>query len=160
MKMRIKTILIAVILTTLCIFNSNAQTEKCGCQSAPADQMTAWGKQNIILREPDVFKLLIGKVTAGGKALPGVLVEVFHNPEGLLMDWKEREAMKSKQKKIAACVTNLNGRFCFPKLDPGKYEVRFSKAVGWDSTSIYIIVDPTSSHSKNKKLIVRMQISQ
>ena len=158
--MRIEETIFAVLLPILCFVNSNAQTQKCGCKSAPTNQMTVWGTQNIILMEPDILKSIRGKVIAGGKPLSGVLVEVYNNPEGLLMDWKKREEMKSKQQKIAVCVTDIKGGFCFPKLFAGRYEVRFSKADDWDSTSIYVIVDPASSRSKSKKLIVRMQVSQ
>jgi hypothetical protein len=58
--------------------------------------------------------------------LAGALVEVYDKPEGLLLCWKEREAIKSKQRKIAACVTGNDGEFCFDKIPADKYELRCS----------------------------------
>ncbi|RMG06910.1 MAG: carboxypeptidase regulatory-like domain-containing protein [Acidobacteria bacterium] len=151
--------IVAGLLLILFFFSSKAQAVGCGCRFASAAQTTFWGKENIILKEPHPVRLIQGKVIAGGRALSGVLVEIYDNPESLLMDWREREAMKSRQQRIAACVTSSNGKFCFPKLSSGRYEVRFSKATDFDSTSIYVIVDPTRSPNKGKKLIVEMQLS-
>lgn len=159
-KIRVKGIFILSLFTVLFCLMGYSQKTRSVCKSAPPNQMTAWGRQNIILKEPAVLKNIRGKVIAGEKPLAGVLVEIYDHPEGLLKDWKEREAMKAKQNRIAACITDVSGIFSFQKLPAGKYEVRFSGADDWDSTSIYTIVNPKNPRSKSKKLMVRMQVGQ
>lgn len=128
---------------------------------ASPDQKTSWGQQNVIIKEDEIFKSLRGKVVAANEQpLAGVLIEVYDKPEGLLMDWKEREARKAQQQRIAACVTRADGEFCFPKIPAGKYELRCSKPIEWNSTSPYVIVAPEDPHSTSSKIIVPMHLSQ
>ena len=130
---------------------SPAQSLKNGCKSVSDNQITFWGKQNIILKEAAAFKSVRGKVIGATKALAGVLIEIYDNPDGLLMAPSEREARKAKQTRIEACVTGSKGEFYFPNLRPGAYEFRFSKAAEWDSTSIYLVVNPNDKHRAKKK---------
>ena len=147
-------------LLMLLFLGSSAQTGDCGCNPDSADQITNWGKQNTIQKEAATFKSMSGKVVAGGKPLEGVLVEIYDKPEGLLMGWKERERRKSKQHRIAACVTGPDGEFCFPQIAAGRYELRGSKKFDWDATSVYVVIDPGSSRSTKRKLVMRMEMSQ
>ena len=149
-------------LLVLLFLSSYPQKQKCKCLPASPDQKTRWGQQNVVIQEDEIFKSLRGKVVvaANEQPLAGVLVEVYDKPEGLLMDWKEREAKKGQQRRIAACVTGVNGEFSFPKIPAGKYEVRCSKPIEWDSTSVYVIVAPRDPHSTRSKFIVPLHISQ
>jgi hypothetical protein len=86
--------------------------------------------------------------------LAGVLVEIYDKPEGLLMDWKERERTSAPQHRIAACVTGEDGEFCFPRIPAGKYELRFSKPIEWNAVSIYVILAPRDAQSTDSELSV------
>lgn len=134
----------------------------CNCDPAPPEAKTSWGHENVIIKKHEVFKSLRGKVVAlvNGQPLAGVLVEVYDQPEGLLKDWREREAIKAIQRRLAACVTGADGEFCFPEIPAGEYELRCSKPHGWDSTSAYVVVAPRRAHSTNHKVAVPMHTSQ
>ena len=79
---------ITILILLLAVFSlSFSKTEKCGCLPASAKVTTAWGQQNIIIKNDGVVKSLRGKVVVGSeKPIEGVLVEVYDKPEGLLMD--------------------------------------------------------------------------
>jgi len=153
---------ITATVTILLSFTAYLQSEKCKCLPASPDQQTSWGQQNVIIKPDEVFKSLRGRVivAANEQPLAGVLVEVYDKPEGLLLDWKDREVKKAQQRRIAACVTGPNGEFCFGKLPAGKYELRCSKPIEWNSTSVYVIIAPKDPHSTTSKIRVPMQISQ
>jgi len=151
-----------VILVILSCLGSVWQKEGCKCSLPSPEAKTSWGQENVIIKLDEPFKFLHGKITisSDGKPLAGVLVEVYDKPEGLLLGWKEREARKSEQRKIAACVTSNDGEFCFDKIPSGKYELRCSKPAEWNSTSVYVIVDPKQRNSLASQIVVPMHISQ
>ena len=70
------------------------------------------------------------------------LVEIFTRPENLLQDRSTGSKVKSKQRRIAACRTGIDGKFCFRNVGPGKYELRSSIGFGINVTSVCVIVDP------------------
>ena len=148
-----------VVLVSLSI---SPQKQKCRCLPASAEQQTSWGRQNVIIKHDEILKSLRGKVVvvANDQPLAGVLVEVYDKPEGLLMEWKEREARKAQQRRIAACVTGADGQFGFPELPAGKYELRCSKPGEWDPTSAYVVIAPKGPHSKKSTITVPMHLSQ
>ena len=150
----------AVLLLMATYLGSMAQTGKSKCELPSADQTTIWGKQNIILKEADIFTSIHGKAVASGKPLAGVLVEVYDNPEGLLLSAELRGAMRPKQRRVAACVTGADGTFAFPNTLAGNYELRLSKPAEWDSTSVFIVVNPIHERRTKKKLAVQMHLSQ
>lgn len=153
---------VAAMLLVLFSWAIHSQKEKCRCVPASTEQKTSWGQQNVIIKPDEVLKSLRGKVVvaANDQPLAGALVEVYDRPEGLLMDWKEREVRKAQQRRIAACVTGADGQFCFSKVPAGKYELRSSKPGEWNSTSAYVIVAPEDPHSTSSKVIVPMHVSQ
>jgi len=153
--------LIATVLVIV-FLSGYPQREKCRCSTASVDQKTSWGHQNVIIKEDGIFKSIRGRVVLAinEQPLSGVLVEVYDKPEGLLLSWQEREARKTQQRRIAACVTGVDGRFSFPKVPSGEYELRCSKPIEWDPTSAHIIVRPEDPHSKNSKITVPLQASQ
>jgi len=138
------------------------QKEECKCSQPPPGAKTSWGQENVIIKQDQPLKFLHGKiiVSSGEKPLAGALVEVYDKPEALLLGWKEREARKDEQRKIAACVTGEDGEFCFDKMPAGKYELRCSKPVEWNCTSIYVVVDPKQNNGMASQIVVPMHISQ
>jgi hypothetical protein len=77
--------------------------------------------------------------TSNDMPLENVLVEIFDTADDLLEDnsWNKQ----SEQKRLAACVTGPDGKFCFCHLPSGAYELRSSLSEGWNVTHVHIIVD-------------------
>jgi len=140
-----------VILMMLVNSSFHFQQSSCGCSPPIREQKTSWGKDWVIITESENLKLLQGKAvsTREDATLANVLVEVYDQPDILLLDWKERSARISEQHRIAACVTGKDGRFCFRKIPPGKYELRCSRSGEWDPTSVIVNIG-----SKNEKASV------
>src|SRR5271163_1400218 len=113
----------------------------CGCHNASADETTRSGGNIFIVEvEKAPRRTIAGTVSIGGDSGPleNALVEIFDNPNYLL---DESNGHKNpKQKRIAACVTGKDGKFCF-SLPDGKYELRASLSVGINVTHIYVVVD-------------------
>jgi hypothetical protein len=153
-------VIVALLIVILSGASASSHKGNCKCSPASSSDQTSWGHQNVIIKKEEVFKSLRGKVVTGsdGKPLGGVLVEVYDKPEGLLLDWREREARKAQQRRIAACVTGADGQFCFVNIPAGKYELRSSKRSGWDPTSLYVAVAPRDG--VRSKIIVSLQASQ
>src|SRR5262249_42143104 len=136
--------------------------DNCKCsQPLPSDK-THWGQENVIIKEDRVFKALHGKIVsfADNEPLRRVLVEVYDHPEGLLLGWKDREAGKAKQRRIAACITGEDGEFCFSNIPPGQYELCCSKPSEWNCTSVYVVVAPEKSGSVRSEIVILMHLSQ
>ena len=133
------------------MFSTNAFPQVCNCMPATSDDTTRIGGNELVtLSESESYKLIQGKVfDVNGEVLEGVLVEVFDKP-----DWikDNKYSPPDDQKRIYACFTDKNGKFCFPKIAKGNYEVRFSKDARFNPTYLYLKVNPNSSKGR-KKLI-------
>jgi hypothetical protein len=100
----------------------------------------------------------VGERTVNGEIVSGVLVEVFDHPDYLLLSYPERQKQKKDQRRIAACVGGSDGRFCFESLQPGKYELRFSKDGGWKHTQVYVVVVAANRKASKRGLQISMQV--
>jgi hypothetical protein len=147
----------AIFLTLSLLVNSvAAEMGKCGCKKIAKTEITRnGGNQHIVIKEEKIHRTLRGVVDPQTEK---VLVEVFDNPEHLLLNYPENMTRRKLQKRIASCETGADGRFCFRNLPPGKYEMRFSIGPGWDVTSVYVIVDPRYAESTSEEIYVGMQI--
>ena len=87
-----------------------------------------------------------------------VLVEVFDQPEHLLLSYPENVEKKKVQRRLAACVTGKDGMFCFSKLRAGKYDLLFSKDSGWKHTHVYVIVASRNRKSTRSRLEIWMEV--
>ena len=93
------------------------------------------------------------------KPLEGALVEVFTHPEYLLIETPIDKRGRPNQRRVAACRTGADGKFCFAGLPAGKYELRSSSedtATGWNASQVYVILNPRSR--RKKELIVEMTL--
>lgn len=61
-----------------------------------------------------------------------------------------------RPRRLAACVTSEDGKFCFRHLRPGKYELRTSSKPGVNVTHVYVVVDKKAGQTKD--LIARMSL--
>ena len=92
------------------------------------------------MTNPGSVRRLQGVVIVGADLKPqsGVLVEVYDHPEVIAKD-EEGEAKRVGRRRIAACVTDSTGEFEFQVAD-GRYELRCSKPVEWNCTSVIVQV--------------------
>jgi hypothetical protein len=153
---------IRIIILILTVFSLSAfKGQKCGCLPPSPEQTTSRGQQNVIIKHGKVVQSLRGTVMGVyQRPIEGVLVEVYDKPEGLLMDWQEQKVRSANQRRLAACVTGADGAFCFSRIPPGKYELRCSKPIEWNVTSVYVSLAPQARHSTNSKIVVPLRFSQ
>jgi hypothetical protein len=123
------------------------------CKPAADTRTTDWGHQNVVMIHSEPLRTLTGFVIAGypGVSKEDVLVEVFGHPELALGGVQTR----SGQKRLKACVTQRDGQFSFD-LPFGKYEVRCSKPVEWNCTSVIVTL---SKKGASKGLNVRLEVA-
>ena len=130
------------------------------CECATSHENTRAGaNENIVLVKREKYHRLEGVVrNVNGETLPGVLVEVFNKPDYLLLSYPKSEEKKKGQKRLMGCIVGADGKFCFRELPPGKYELRFSKAGGWNHTHVYVIVAPPGHKGSKDMLDVSMLV--
>ena len=127
----------------------------CGCMPAAKDEMTRWGgNETITIKEDKVHKQIFGTVNLFTSDNPtsGALVEVYTHPDYLFLEYPDSEKEAKKQRRVAACITGEDGKFCFGFIKPGKYEVRVSKESGINVTHIYVEVNPYSDESVDTEM--------
>ncbi len=106
------------------------------CSRAANSLVTSWGQENVVI-EHEPVKVIRGVVqVSDGNPADGVFVEVYDRPEVVLRD---SSPSRKGQRRLAACTTGPNGRFSF-KMAPGRYEVRCSKPLEWNVTSVLLEV--------------------
>ena len=101
--------------------------------SAPAQ---TW----IVIANGPTVRLIQGVVIdATDFPYEGMVVELYDNPDVIL---KPGPGWEGKQHKIASATTDRNGKFKFPKVRPGKYEVRVTPdlRVGTNQKSVIVKV--------------------
>ena len=124
----------------------------CACQPLPDNAKTKTGWMSHKVTEEKPVKSIQGKVVdANGKSLIGSYVEIF-KADNVVPD--ETNDV-SQQKRIAGCEIEENGKFSFPRLSSGKYELRVSQQY-FDTVSMYVDVSPKGI---DKKMEVMMKVS-
>jgi hypothetical protein len=126
------------------------------CTPAPDSRTTYWGHQNAVTSYSQPLKTLRGMVVLGFATpeIPkdGVLVEVFDHPELAI----EGNPSRTGQKRLKACLTEKDGSFSFD-LPPGKYELRCSKPVDWNCSSVIVEI---ARKGVSKKLTLRLGLAE
>lgn len=148
-----------VAITTFAFVMALGTAGVCQCLPAGADQKTSWGNMNVVLRHPDPMRGPNGVVVIPYTKTPlqGVLVEVFDHPERVFNEKGEANSNRIQNRR-AACLTSADGRFAF-NLPTGRYEVRCSKAHGWDATSVLVEISK-SRRAKRSGLKIALHVSQ
>ena len=136
--------------------------EKCKCSPPGADETTHWGgNQAIVIKESKIYSSFRGVVQdATGKPFLNVLVEVFDHPDHLLLEHPLNEKEKAKQRRIAACKTGDDGKFCFVKIPKGKYEIRTSIDSGWNVTHVWVRLNPSHRRSGISRIEIQMHLGK
>ena len=149
-----------IVLAFLLLFASSSFVfaQDCTCALTEADETTHYsGNQLITIIEKKSYRQLHGvALDHNGEPVENTLVEVFTNPEYLLLENRNVNSDLPEQKRIATCRTKADGKFCFSKLSAGKYELRLSNANGWNVTQIYVKVKPNGG--KKRALEVWMSL--
>jgi len=130
----------------------------CKCRAPKEGETTHWaGNEEIVMNEETSYRKLEGTVEyLGDRPLANALVEIFDQPDYLLDESVLSKRDHVGQKRLAACRTAANGRFCFRNLPSGKYELRSSLDSEWNVTQVYVVVDKKSG--KNQSLRVSMKV--
>ena len=146
-----------VLLLSLILFLQGSYGSRCRC--AASNEPTRDGaNENVVIVEPEKYRQLAGVVQdTRGQILPDVLVEVYDKPEYLLLKYPESVEKKKAQRRLAGCVVGADGKFCFRGLQPGKYELRFSKAGGWNHIQVYVVIAAAKQKASNRSLEITMQ---
>jgi hypothetical protein len=152
-----KALLASIIFISLLASNPQGN---CRCVPATDDDTTRWGgNEYIIVKEEKVYRYLSGTVNfQNDDPVSDALVEVYTHPEYLLLEYSEGAKKKKKQRRIAACVTGEDGKFCFGFLPPGKYEMRVSQGSGINVTHIYVEADPYNQDSTDMEINVVLTV--
>jgi hypothetical protein len=147
----------ALILVYL---NGSLSAQRCRCPAPPPGETTRSGaNEHIVLSEKRKQAHIKGIVRdVNGEIISDVLVEVFNNPDHLLLPYPQNIEKQKPQHRIAACVVGNDGRFCFANIAAGKYEVRFSKNGGWNNTSMVVTVAPRNRNATRRGLEITMQV--
>ena len=138
-----------LIFTSLlvCCFVATSRHDDCSCRKPGKGETTHSGpNENIVSIDRDTYKSVTGSVHApNGVEVDGALVEVFDKPEWML---GRRKSSPPKQRRIAACKTGDDGKFCFEDLPAGEYELVASKDGGWNPSHVYIKIRPDDPKAK------------
>jgi protocatechuate 3,4-dioxygenase beta subunit len=147
----------ALILACLSV---SLSAQRCRCV-APADGETtrSGANEHIVLVEKRKHTGITGIVRdTNGETISDVLVEGLDHPEHLLLSYPENIEKQKAQRRVAACVTGNDGRFCFTSIPAGKYELRLSKNGGWKHTSLYLVVAPRDPKATKRGLGITLQV--
>jgi hypothetical protein len=128
----------------------------CKCHRPNKEETTRQGANMVIVEvEKEPYRQLEGTIGMyDDRKIENALVEAFDNPDYLLDE--NHSQKRPEQKRLAACVTADDGKFCFRNLPSGKYELRSSLDGGWNITHIYVVVDKKAG--KHKPLHVTMSV--
>ena len=146
-----------ITLTLLLGFLSNFLVKGCSClPPAPNETTHQGGNELISFIKDKTFKGVQGVVRdENGEPLEGVLVELFDKP-----DWIRRQDWSSlgDQRRIAACKTGSDGRFCFENISAGEYELRGRIDIAWNPSHVLLKVNPNSRRASRKAITLQMRV--
>jgi hypothetical protein len=108
----------------------------------------------VVFKETATYEAVRGVVLIGDDPASDVLIEIFNEPDYLLFGYPKHQELQKRQRRIAACKTGDDGRFCFPNVSKGKYEIRASIDSGFDVTHVWVQIDPQSSRAKKADIKV------
>jgi Carboxypeptidase regulatory-like domain len=147
----VRAISVSALALLACALVAPSVFGDCKCHHPQKGDATRQGANvSVVQQEENPYRELSGRVELHEDTpIEDVLVEVFDQPEYLL---REGPSEAPKQKKLAACVTAEDGKFCFRHLPPGKYELRASINGGWNITHVYVVVDKKAGQTKRLRV--------
>ena len=131
---------------------------ECKCRRVPESETTYQGQAHIVVSDERIVNKFRGIVSFNDEPAPEALIEVFDDPEVVLLKYSpEIEKRRKNQRRIVACKTVEGGKFCFDDLPSGKYELRVSKS-GFSPVSYIINFNP-HHQSLSKEIEVALSLS-
>lgn len=94
------------------------------------------GNRWLVISNGPTVRHIKGTVELYDLPMSEMVVELHNNPEVILSD----KPLEIKQQKIASVITDQNGKFKFPNVSPGKYELRVAPDPATGINTISIIV--------------------
>ena len=143
---------ILLFLIFICLTAPVEGQKTCSCRKVPSSETTRPGANEIVTWElSKPYRFFHGIVTvAGAQSFENVLVEVFLD---------QRKASGEKEsKRLAACLTDKRGRYCFNKLRKGRYKILFSFDSGWKNSEVYVRIDPSNRKAQKKPFEVPIYV--
>ena len=146
-----------LITLTLLVLLSNFLVKDCSClPPAPNETTHQGGNELVSFIENKTYKAVHGVVRGeNGEPLKGVLVELFDKPDWIRkQDWSR----PGDERRIAACKTGSDGRFCFENISAGQYELRGSIDSAWNPSHVLLKVNPHSKRASRKAITLQMRV--
>jgi hypothetical protein len=145
-------------MVVLLLAEAPAFQPDCRCRKANAEEVTRWGWISYLEEKEYKVNKIRGQVLLQDRDTPikDGLVEVLDNPA--LAFRPENIGKKVKQKRLTACITGEKGEFCFEKLPPGKYELKFSLHA-FDTLSVLVIVIRRRERRSDEQVLVNLHLS-
>src|SRR5262249_7278489 len=144
-------------------FGQYSQGTTCNCSPATPRETTRWGgNERVIAQEVKPRKAIYGKVSFPSEE--ELLVEVFDKPDYLLCRYLPDNPNNctttppADKRRLAACKTGKDGKFCFKNIPPGNYELRVSKDPGWNPIHVYLTVAAGNTKAEKGPLGVRLTL--
>jgi hypothetical protein len=155
---RIKPLPICGRLLLVVALGTSSVLGDCKCGPVRDEETTHWGgHESAIFVEKNSYRQLRGSVQRGsGQTSLVVLVEVFDHPDYLLERSSNVRENHPEQKRVAACRTSADGKFCFPNLPSGKYELRTSINGEWNTSHVYVVVDKKAGQQKSLRVLMEL----
>jgi hypothetical protein len=152
----IQGLLVSATALFACLLVAPSVLADCKCGPPDKGETTRWGgNEMVVVKEENSFRNLDGTVQmSGDRPLENALVEIFDHPDYLLDTSHSRSEGPPEQKRLAACRTAKDGKFCFRNLPSGKYELRSSMGSGWNVTHVYVVLDGQSKRSGKLKVLM------
>lgn len=120
--------MIYTLIVLFALLQTSRPANVCKCPAVPSQEHTRWGNEHIVLSTVTQVRVLRGTISdEADSPMPDALVEVFTDPGQMTLPYSpEVEARRAKQRRVAACLTNAEGKFCLAGLPTGRYELRCS----------------------------------
>lgn len=148
----------AFIIVLSALLQTQRPSNQCVCPVVPSQEQTRWGNEHVVISTVTRVRILRGAINdATNSPMPNALVEVFTDPDVMTLAYSaDVEARRAKQRRIAACFTNAEGKFCLAGLPAGRYELRCS-AKNFQAVSQTIKV--VHSGRAKKQIVVRLPVA-
>jgi protocatechuate 3,4-dioxygenase beta subunit len=123
--------------------------QRCDCIAASTNDTTRHGgNEDVVAVGGKAHQTLCGVVRdPNGEPLHDVLVEVYDHPEIWSTSRRRSQSTPPEQRRVAACISGTDGRFCFLGLASGCYELRFSIGAEWDVLHMLVRLEPQKARS-------------
>jgi hypothetical protein len=142
---------LAAITTLLFSLPHSLASQECKCRAPEPGATTRKGYfESVVIQSNTRYRRLIGIVSLADHPVDDVFVELFPYS-------KDASVTRTR---LAACVTDLDGRYCFANVPKGRYEVRVSKDGGFEITHVNVYVDPKNPKASNAELGITLELGK